>query len=217
MQSKPTYKPSSQGCPHGYHFHATGGPKIGRRSIGNLWFPCYWLFMDILIVGVFGKIISIAVWVKQGWKQILPDIWHSIFSSSRAQLSFGCVRRWLQDGWTHCQFGKGMGKRQGCSEHWWPWAIWPLLWLYAAGIPKTSGCLRRHTLSHLPLKPRSQQPHNTEHKTGGSMMNQTWHGFDTTYNPEKDCTSRLMRGRCNLSKFESHNFLWQKGHIEKLS
>ena len=29
----------------------------------------------------------------------------------------------------------------------------------------------------------SQQPHNTEHKTGGSMMKQIWHGFDTTYNP----------------------------------
>ena len=43
---------------------------------------------------------------------------------------------------------------------------------------QTSGCLRRHTLLHSPFEARSQQPHNTEHKTGGSMMNQ--HGMDQT-------------------------------------
>jgi hypothetical protein len=62
MLSKPTYNPSSQGCPHGYHFLEIGGHKIGRRSIGNPWFPCYLLFMVILIVREFGNNISIAVW-----------------------------------------------------------------------------------------------------------------------------------------------------------
>ena len=42
-----------------------------------------------------------------------------------------------------------------------------------------SGCLRRHTLLHSPLKPRSQQPHNTEHKTGVSMMKYKY-GMDST-------------------------------------
>jgi len=81
-QSKPTYKHSSQGCPNGYHCLETGGQKIGKGNAGSQWYQCCWPYMVILIVGVFGRFweqhLNGRV-VKQGWKQILPDIWHSIF------------------------------------------------------------------------------------------------------------------------------------------
>ena len=62
------------------------------------------------------------------------------------------------------------------------------------GSLRTSGCLHRHTHLHSPLKPRSQQQHSTEHRTGGSTMKPIRHGSVIMYNPENDCTSRVMRG-----------------------
>ena len=58
----------------------TGGQKIGKGNAGRQWYQCFWPYMVILIVGVFGSKISMAGRVvQQGWKQILLDIWHSMF------------------------------------------------------------------------------------------------------------------------------------------
>ena len=79
MQSKPIYKPSSQGCPHGYHCLETGGLKTGKKNTGSPWYQCCWPYMVISDSGGIWENHLNGRVVKQGWKQILPDIWHSIF------------------------------------------------------------------------------------------------------------------------------------------
>ena len=38
MQSKPTFRPSLLGCPHGYLSQETAGQKTGVKNFGSLWF-----------------------------------------------------------------------------------------------------------------------------------------------------------------------------------
>ena len=92
-QSKPTYKPSSQGCPHGYHCLETGGLKIGKKNAGSPWYQCCWPYMVISDSGGIWENHLNGRVVKQGWKQILPDIWHSIFHHQELNCLVGCVCR----------------------------------------------------------------------------------------------------------------------------
>ena len=89
-------------------------------------------------------------------------------------------------------------------------------WDACIGNSRVSGCPKLIRL-RLPLKPRRQQQHNIELRTGGSMMKTTRHGSDIMCNLAKDSTSRVMRGREQLSKFKSYYFLRQKAHTKRLS
>ena len=157
--------------------------------------------------------------VKQGWKQILPDIWHSIFHHEELncppvvylddfKMAGPSVN--LPKAWASIKAAVDIGEPEAYDRYF--------------------GCMHREFANlglakeahpfDSPLKPSHPLSHNTGHRTGGNMMKTTKHGLDATSNPEKDYTSRVMRRereREYLSKFKSHNFLRLKGHIQKLS
>ena len=159
-----------------------------------------------MLLALYGHPDSGGIWenhlnsrvVKQGWKQILPDIWHSFFHHQELNcllvvyvddFKMAGPTANMEKAWASIKAAVNIGDPEpydryfGCMHREF----------------QNIRCLRRHTHSHSPLKPRSQQPHNTEHKTGGSMMKQTWHGIDIMFNPEKYCTSRVMRGEVVLA------------------
>ena len=56
--------------------------------------------------------------VKQGWKQILPGIWHSIFHHQELNCLVVVYVDGFKNGRAFSKYGKGVGKHQSRSGHW---------------------------------------------------------------------------------------------------
>ena len=131
--------------------------------------------------------------VKQGWKQILPDIWHSIFHHQE----LNCLLVVYVHDFKMAGPSANMEKHGQASEPQSTLAILSHMTAISAvciGSLRTSDCPHRHTHLHSPLMPSNLQQHSMELRTGGSMMKSIKHGSGTMCNPENDCTSRVMRG-----------------------
>ena len=131
--------------------------------------------------------------VKQGWKQILPDIWHSIFHHQELNcllvvyvddFKMAGPTANLEKAWASVKAAVNIGDPEPYDR-------------YFGCTHREFQNIRLPSQAHpfafaFEAKKSAAAQHRTQ--TGGSMMKRTRHGFDTMFNPEKDCTSRVMRG-----------------------
>ena len=80
MQFRRTFRPPLLVCPRGCLCHGTAGQSTGPRSFGSLWFRLSWHSTGTHpdSGGIWENHLNPRIG-KEGWKQILPDVWQIIF------------------------------------------------------------------------------------------------------------------------------------------
>ena len=189
----------------------TGVPtwlSLPRNRWPKDWEKKYWQPMVPMLLALYCHLDSGGIWenhlnsrvVKQGWKQIL-HIWHSIFHHQE----LNCLLVVYVDDFKMAGPSANMEKARASIKA-----------AVNIGDPEPYdryfGCMHREFEKKILRLPSQAHPFAfafeakksaaAQHRTQDwwSMMKLTRRGLDIMFNPEKDCTSRVMRGEMLLVK-----------------
>ena len=205
----------------------TGVPtwlSLHRNRWPKDWEKKCWQPMVPMLLALYGHPDSGGIWenhlnsrvVKQGWKQILPIIWHSIFHHQELNcllvvyvddFKMAGPSANMEKGWASIKAAVNIGDPEPYDRYF--------------------GCMHREFES---IRLPSQTPvciciwsqEVTSCTTPNTRLVGAWwnsQSMDSTSRstPKKIVPAEWWGRRCYLSKFESHHFLWPKGHTKRLS
>ena len=165
--------------------------------------------MVILIVGEFGNNISMAMWSSQDGNKFYLTFGIQFFIIKNSTACWLCtltILEWLGQLRTWKRHGQAFELQSTLAIR----SHMTDTWDACIGNSRVSGCPKKLIRLRLPLKPRRQQQHNIELRTGGSMMKTTRHGSDIMCNLPKDSTSRVMRGESSCQNSSRITFFDKK-------